>query len=290
MPRFGSHLSVAGGLHKAVAAATELGLESLQIFTKNASQWNGKILTEEAVETFRNAVEESNLTCVTAHDSYLINLASPDEGLYRRSIEAFVDEMERAERLGLDYLVTHPGAHLGTGEEAGIVRIAAAFDEILDRCADFNVMPLLETTAGQGTTIGHRFEHLGEILDRIGHPDRVGICFDTCHVFAAGYALGTAQEYRQTWKEFDQKVGINRVKAFHINDSRKPFGSRVDRHAHIGEGEMSIEPFQRLIPDRRFRTVPMILETPKEDRDGVPMDRINLDRLRECLGRKREKP
>jgi deoxyribonuclease-4 len=219
-----------------------------------------------------------------AHDSYLINLASPEPGLYRRSVEAFVDEMIRAEQLGLAYLVTHPGAHLGDGEPAGLARVAAALDEVHGRCPNCRVKVLLETTAGQGTTLGHRFEHLAAILGQLAEPGRVGVCLDTCHVFAAGYALAPEREYRATLREFDRVIGLKRLRAFHVNDSLKPLGSRVDRHAHIGHGQLGLEPFRLLVNDPRFRNRPMVLETPKESPACDDMDTVNLTVLRGLVG------
>lgn len=286
MPLFGAHMSIAGGCHNAVLEAQARQCDTVQLFTKNASQWLGKPLTEEDVRTFRAALKASKLRFATAHDSYLINLASPDDGLWRRSIEAFVDELNRAERLGLDYLVTHPGAHMASGEQAGLERIGGALDEVHGRCAGYRVQVLLETTAGQGTTLGHRFEHLSGILALVADPDRLGVCLDTCHVFAAGYALAPEAEYKATMKAFDRAVGLARLKVFHVNDSLKPLGSRVDRHAHLGRGCLGLEPFRLLVNDRRFRNRPMILETPKEDGDNRDMDDVNLAVLRGLVGRK----
>lgn len=280
MPLFGAHMSVAGGLHNALLAAQKFHCATVQIFTKNASQWLGRVPPADEIRLFRKLLRESKLRFPTAHDSYLINLASPDEVLYRKSIEAFVDEMQRAEQLGLRYLVTHPGACLDSSEEAGLDRVAAALDEVHDRCAGFRVMVLLETTAGQGTTLGHRFEHLGRILSLVKQPKRLGVCFDTCHVFAAGYALFPEQEYRATMRAFDRIIGLGRLRAFHVNDSLKPFASRVDRHAHIGRGEIGLEAFRLLVNDRRFRNRPMILETPKEEAGRDDMDAVNLGVLR----------
>jgi len=220
-----------------------------------------------------------------AHDSYLINLASPDVLLYRKSIEAFIVEYERSERLGLRYLVTHPGSHVDSGEEAGLVRVAKALDEVHRRCAGFRVQVLLETTAGQGSNLGYRFEHLAKILALVADPSRVNVCLDTCHVFAAGYPLAPERDYRRTVWEFDHIIGLKRLRAFHLNDSQKPQGSRVDRHAHIGRGCMGLEPFRLLVNDRRFRNHPMILETPKEGADGRDMDPVNLRVLRGMVRR-----
>ncbi len=251
-----------------------------KFLTKNANQWNARPFSEEEVRQFRDALHESRLRFATAHDSYLINLASPDETLYRRSVEAFVVEMQRAEQLGLSYLVMHPGAHVNSGEDAGLERVARALDEVHARCPDFGVRILIETTAGQGTTLGWRFEHLGRILSLVAAPDRLGICFDTCHVFAAGYALGTRKEYAATMAAFDRTVGLEKLRVFHINDSLKPLGSRVDRHAHIGRGQLGLGPFRSLVNDPRFADRPMILETAKEEGDNDDMDTENLNVLR----------
>jgi deoxyribonuclease-4 len=280
MPWFGAHMSIAGGCHQALLTAQSYGCGTVQLFTKNANQWDGKELTAEDVRTFRRTLRQTRLRLPMAHDSYLINLASPDETLYRRSLEAFIVEVQRADCLGLRYLVTHPGAHTGSGEEAGLSRVAAALDEVHRRCAGYRVQILLETTAGQGSCLGHRFEHLAGILARVAEPQRLGICFDTCHVFAAGYALAPEAEYRATMRAFDRVIGLGRLRAFHLNDSLKPLGSRVDRHAHIGRGALGLEPFRLLVNDRRFRNRPMVLETPKEETAEGDMDRVNLDVLR----------
>jgi len=280
MPPLGAHMSIAGGCHNALTAAIEHGCETVQLFTKNSNQWNAKVLTDADVALFRRTLRQTRLRFPMAHDSYLINLASVDETLYRRSVEAFVVELERAECLGLRYLVTHPGSAVGCDEETGLKRVAAALDEVHKRCPGFRVQVLLETTAGQGSNLGHRFEHLARILELVSEPRRLGICFDTCHVFAAGYALAPEAEYHATMSALNQAVGLKRIKAFHLNDSLKPQGSRVDRHAHIGRGCLGLEPFRLLVNDPRFRGRPMVLETPKEDADGADMDSINLRTLR----------
>jgi deoxyribonuclease-4 len=308
MPLFGLHTSIAGGHHKALLRAQEYACETVQFFlsqpkhwpvtprsegktgfrfgkflTKNSNQWNAKELTADDVRTFRRTLRQTRLRRPISHDSYLINLASPDEVLYRRSIEAFVVEMERAEALGLRYLVTHPGAHMDSGEEAGLVRVADALDEVQRRSPGFRVQVLLETTAGQGTSLGHRFEHLAGILSRVADPRRYGVCFDTCHVFAAGYGLAPEREYQATMRAFDKVIGLGRLRVFHINDSLKPQGSRVDRHAHVGQGCLGLKPFRLLVNDPRFRNRPMVLETPKENTGGRDMDAINLALLRELV-------
>lgn len=280
MPLFGAHMSIAGGCHNALLTAQAHGCPVVQLFTKNANQWSARALTPDDVRTFRRLRRQTGVRVTLSHDSYLINMASPDEALYRRSVEAFVDEVQRAEALGLTYLVAHPGAHVDSGEEAGLRRVAQALDEVHDRCPGYRVRVLLETTAGQGSTLGHRFEHLARILERVADPARLGICFDTCHVFAAGYALAPEAEYRATMRAFDRAIGLRRLRAFHVNDSLKPLGSRVDRHAHIGRGHLGEEPFRLLVNDRRFRNRPMVLETPKEDGDEGDMDAVNLATLR----------
>lgn len=285
MPLFGAHMSIAGGYHHAIEAAQKFRCEALQLFTKNSNQWKAKELTDEEAALFRKKYRESGLQLAMAHDSYLINLASPDEALYRKSVEAFVVEYERSERLGLRYLVTHPGSHIDSGEEAGLIRVAAALDETHRCCPGYRVQALLETTAGQGSNLGHRFEHLAKILELVAEPNRIGICLDTCHVFAAGYPLAPEREFRKTMREFDRIIGLKRLRAFHLNDSQKPQGSRIDRHAHIGRGCLGLEPFRFLINDPRFRRHPMILETPKEEADGREMDPINLRVLRGLMHR-----
>jgi deoxyribonuclease-4 len=281
MPLFGTHTSIAGGCHNALLEAKARGCDSVQMFLKAPSQWTARPLDEEQIRLFRRTLRETGLRLPLAHDSYLINLASPDDGLYRRSVEAFIDEMNRAEALGLTYLVMHPGAHLDTGEEVGLDRVAQALDEVHARCSAHRVRVLLETTAGQGSTLGHRFEHLAGILARVADPKRLGVCFDTCHVFAAGYALSPAAEYAATMRHFDRTIGLSRLRAFHVNDSLKPRGSRVDRHAHIGRGEIGREAFRLLVNDRRFSNRPMILETPKEETAEGHMDDVNLGVLRQ---------
>jgi deoxyribonuclease IV len=281
MPLFGAHLSIAGGCHKALLAAKDHGCATVQLFTKSSNQWNAKPLTDEDIATFRRTLDETGLQFPTGHDSYLINLASPDEGLWRKSLEAFVVEVQRAETLGLTYLVMHPGSPTDGNESAGLKRVAKALDEVHKRCAKFSVKILLETTAGQGNCLGHRFEHLARLLELVKKPERLGVCLDTCHVFAAGYSLAPQANYEATMKDFDRVVGLDQVLVFHLNDSQKPFGSRVDRHAHLGRGCIGLEAFRLLVNDPRFQDRPMILETPKEEGDNNDMDTVNLQVLRE---------
>jgi deoxyribonuclease IV len=283
MPLFGAHMSIAGGYHNALLAARKYDCEALQLFTKNNNQWAGKPLTDDDTAIFKRTLKDTQVRVLVAHDSYLINLASPDKVLYRRSVEAFVDEMQRAEALGLDYLVFHPGAATDGKEEAGLKRVATALNEIHRRCPRYRVQALIEATAGQGRCLGHRFEHLARIRERVKQPERLGVCLDTCHVFAAGYALGPKAAYTATMGEFDRIVGMEWLKVFHLNDSVKPLGSRVDRHAAIGQGCLGLEPFRLLVNDLRFRNLPMILETPKEGETGVDLDALNLGTLRGLL-------
>ena len=283
MPLLGAHMSVAGGCHNALLIAQAHGCATVQLFTKNANQWNARELTAEEIALFRKTLRQTRLRFPMAHDSYLINLASPDEALYRRSLEAFLIEMQRAECLGVRYLVTHPGAALGSDEETALARVAGALDEVHRRTPGYRLQILLETTAGQGSCLGHRFEHLARILATVAEPKRLGVCLDTCHVFAAGYALAPEPEYAATLRAFDRVIGLKWLRAFHLNDSLKPLGSRVDRHAHIGKGHLGLEPFRFLLNDPRFRTRPMVLETPKEGPDGEEMDPVNLGVLRGLL-------
>ena len=279
-------MSIAGGLHKAFERAVETGCDCLQVFVKNQRQWQAAPLTDEDVRTWQRAGEETGIGPVVAHDSYLINLASQDDDLWNRSVDAFVEELERCERLGIGWLVAHPGSHTGAGEARGIRRIARALNAIHRRTKGFKVRTALETTAGQGTGLGYRFEQLGEIIGRTGDSDRLGVCFDTCHVFAAGYDLVTADGYETTIAALDQHVGVSRLACFHLNDSKKPAGSRVDRHEHVGKGEMGRQPFRHLVNDARFFGIPMILETPKgEDDRGRDLDRVNLAGLRRLVRR-----
>ncbi len=283
MPLLGAHMSVAGGIYKAAEESEAHLCQTVQVFTKNASQWKGKPLSQEDIDNFRRAAKKANLKHNLSHNSYLINLASPDDEMFAKSIEAFVDEMQRAEQLELDYLVAHPGSHLKTGEEAGIARIANGLDEIHRRCPDFKVMILLEITAGQGTNLGCKFEHMAGILKLVKHAEKLGICFDTCHAFAAGYPLFPKADYDATWQEFDTLIGIKKLKAFHLNDSKKGLGSRVDRHEHIGKGALGLEPFRLILNDPRFASLPMVLETPKEEGDNHDMDGVNLTVLRNLI-------
>jgi deoxyribonuclease IV len=287
MPFLGAHMSIAGGYHRALDAAHRYGCETVQLFTKNNNQWKAKELTAGDIQQFKDTLQTKKLKFLTAHDSYLINLASPLPSLYQRSLAAFIVEMQRAEALGLAYLVMHPGTPTDGDESAGLRRIVRALNKIHARCPRFRVKILLETTAGQGHSLGWRFEHLAAILDQVRNPERLGVCLDTCHVFAAGYSLWPDDEYEKTIRSFHHLIGLPKLRVFHLNDSKKPLGSRVDRHAHIGEGCLGLEPFRLLLNDPRFRDHPMVLETPKEGPKDEDMDAINLTALRGLIGAKR---
>ncbi len=280
MAILGAHESIAGGYYKAVEIARRVGCDCVQVFTKNNNQWRAKELTDEDVARFQAALKELKISHPLAHDSYLINLASPDKVLWKKSVDAFVVELMRADRLGIPYVVTHPGAYTTSSEQAGIAAVVRALDEVHRQTRGIKSQCLLECTAGQGSCLGRTFEQLAAMIDGVKNPDRLGVCIDTCHLFAAGYPLGTEKEYKATMRSLDTTVGLKLVRAFHLNDSAKPLGSRVDRHAHIGRGLMGKEPFRFLLNDRRFKKIPMYLETPKGMEKGKDLDTINLRVLR----------
>jgi deoxyribonuclease-4 len=276
-------MSVAGGYHKAIDAAHAVRFETVQLFTKNNNQWKAPPITSEQAAAFRESIESTGIVQHVSHASYLINLGSPDEVLWRKSIEAMAVEVSRCGTLGIDDLVVHPGAHVGSGEEAALTRIAHALDEVARLTEGVDVRIDLETTAGQGSTIGHRFEHLRRIIDLCDRPERLGVCVDTCHIFAAGYPLETRGEYDGTIEDLDRIVGLDRIRVWHLNDSCRDRGSRVDRHAAIGCGKMGLEPFRHLVNDPRFRALPLILETPKGVDGGEDLDARNLRVLSELI-------
>lgn len=267
--------------------AHENGCECVQLFTKNNNQWRAKDLTDEDAEKFQSALSRLGIQFPIAHDSYLINLASPDPALWAKSVEAFQIELLRAEKLGIPYVVAHPGAFTESSEKQGIERVIEALDSVHRQTAGIKAAALLENTAGQGTSLGWRFEHLAAMIDGVAEPERLGVCIDTCHAFAAGYPLETSEQYEETIAELDRTVGLRRVKAFHLNDSKQPLGSRVDRHEHIGRGRLGLEPFRHLLNDTRFSHTPMYLETAKEKVDGEEMDVVNLRTLRGLVAAKK---
>lgn len=261
---FGAHMSISGGVSKAFARGQQVGCEAMQIFCKNERQWQAKPLPPDEVIKFKAEQARSGIGPVVVHASYLINLAAPADDLWEKSIAAFCDELERCALLEVPYLVTHPGAHTGSGEEAGLAREAAALNRIFEAGIGSPVTVLLETTAGQGSSLGNRFEHIARLFALVPHHERMGVCVDTCHIFAAGYDLRSPEAYAATFEAFGQIIGLEHIKCFHLNDSQKALGSRVDRHAHIGQGEIGLEAFALLVNDPRFKHVPMIIETPKE--------------------------
>ncbi len=282
---YGSHLSIAGGMHKAVASARELGLATVQVFTKNQQQWRVPPLDPAAVEQWREACDDAGFDQTVSHDSYLINLASPDAELRKKSIDLFVEEVRRCDVLDIPYLVMHPGAHMGDGEAKGVARIAKSLDAAFKTLKNSQTTVCLESTAGQGTTLGHRLEHLAEIIGASDNKDRLGVCLDTAHLFAAGYDF-RGRKYGVFKRELDATVGLDRVKVWHLNDSKKDLGSRVDRHDHIGLGTIGDEGFRPIVRDKLWRKIPKILETPKPKRDdGQAWDAINVERLRSLAKR-----
>lgn len=270
----GAHVSIAGGIDKAIARGEEIGCTAIQVFTRNASRWQAKPLEAEKVEVFRQAFSGSPIDYISSHDSYLINLASPDAALRAKSIDAFVDEMERCRRLGIKDLVMHPGAHMGRGSDAGLQTLAAAFKSIFEQAPE-DVRVLLENTAGQGTCLGAVFEELAEIMALVPEGN-FGVCFDTCHAFAAGYDLATEVGYRQTMERFDSLIGCDRIGLFHLNDSKRELGSRVDRHDHVGRGHIGPLGFQLLMQDERFRAVAKIIETPGGENHCHDLENLSL--------------
>jgi deoxyribonuclease-4 len=290
VPRLGAHLSIAGGLPRAVDRAKASRCEALQIFTKSAGQWRARPLPDEEIALFRQRVRDTGIGPVVAHNSYLINVGTAQPELRAQSIAALREELDRANALGLDGLVMHPGSYTSGTEADGLRLIAEALQQLLDERPDATTRILLEHTAGQGTNLGHRFEHLAAIIERLGGSPRVGVCIDTCHLLAAGYDICSRDGYERTFEAFDRIVGLDRIRAFHLNDSKKPCGSRVDRHEHIGKGCLGLEPFRMLLNDPRFADRPMLLETPKLETperrrrsDVDPWDARNLRTLRKLI-------
>ena len=271
----GAHLSTKGGVHTVFERASAIDASALALFAKNSNQWKGKELTDDDCATFNKL---RTVGPVLTHASYLINLATINEEFHRKSIAAMIDELDRAERLGIYAVVLHPGAHMGAGADAAIDQIARSLDVIHAAIPNHRVVTLLETAAGQGSCVGCTFEELGQMLARVDDKKRVGICVDTCHIFAAGYDIRTRDGYERMVDEMDRYVGLDNVAAFHLNDSKKPLGSRVDRHQHIGEGEIGLEAFRMLLNDRRFARLPKLLETPKPIE--TESDRKNMAVLR----------
>lgn len=280
--RTGAHMSIAGGVEKAPQRAHEVGAQTMQIFTKNNTQWAAKPIEPRAAEQFKSSCATLGIQPVVVHDSYLINLGAPSAEVWERSREALVDELERAELLGLDCVILHPGAHLGKGEAWGLQRVAESINRIHARLPGGAAKLCLETTAGQGSNLGYRFEHLARLFELVEEAERLGVCIDTCHLFAAGYDIRTPPGWEATMREFAQVIGFDRLRAVHVNDSKSGFDSRVDRHAHLGKGAIGLEAFRCLMNDARFDGIPLILETPKS-KDGHE-DVENLAVLRRLVG------
>jgi deoxyribonuclease-4 len=286
MPILGAHQSIAGGYYRAAERARDCGCQCVQLFTKNNNQWRAKDITSEDAEAFRASLKACGISHPLAHDSYLINLAAPENDLWTKSVDAFVIELFRAEKLGIPYLVTHPGCYTTTSEAAGIRRVIEALDETHRQTQGIRAVTLLEVTAGQGSSLGHRFEHLAAILEGVQDPERLAVCLDTCHLFAAGYPLAPEKEYQATVRKLSRILGLRLVKAIHLNDSKRELGSRVDRHEHIGKGRIGLEGFRLLLNDPRLAKKPMYIETPKEENGepkGLELDRMNLTVLRSLV-------
>lgn len=258
----GAHVSIAGGVEESVLRGEELGCEAIQIFSKNQRQWNSKPLSSDSIHSFQEKLKDSSCRQVVIHDSYLINLAHPDRDKRQKSIYSFLDEMQRADQLGVPFLVFHPGSHLKAGEKRGIRIIAESLNRVFTDQREGNVRLLLEITAGQGTNLGYKFEHISEIISLVENKERIGVCFDTAHAFEAGYDIRTEEGYDRIFLEFDRIIGLERLKVFHLNDSKTDVGSRVDRHENVGKGMIGRKFFSILVNDSRFREHAMILETP----------------------------
>ena len=281
MPLLGAHMSIAGGLYLAFKRLMEVEGAALQVFTKSERQWRSAPLPPEAVRLFRDTWEECGRVPVASHDSYLINLAALEPANLEKSVNAFADELQRAGQLGIPYLITHPGSHLGQGVEAGLYRFVRNLDRAIEQADTPEVMVLIETTAGQGTNLGSSFEEVAFIVNSSKYGSVLGVCYDTCHTFAAGYDIRTAEAYEKTMEQFARVVGFEHLKFFHLNDCKKGLGSRIDRHEHIGAGQLGLEAFRLLLNDSRFRNHPMVLETPKED--ALERDKENLRVLHSLL-------
>lgn len=283
MPLLGAHMSIAGGYYKAVEAAARLGMKTCQIFTRNNNQWQAKPITAEEAKRFRDAVAETGLKRLSSHASYLINLAAADDALWEKSLAGMVEEVRRAAVLGLAGVVVHPGSAGTATPEQGLDRIVAALDRVSAETAKLPTEIWLETTAGQGSSLGWQFEELAALMTGVRDASRLGVCVDTCHIFAAGYPIHAAAGYHDTIDRLAATVGLARVRAWHLNDSLKPFASRVDRHAHIGHGEIGLDAFRLLLNDPRFAPLPMYLETEKGEHKGEDWDAINLRTLEQLI-------
>ncbi len=265
MPYIGCHVSAAGGIENVPVRGKDLGCDAIQVFTSNQMQWKGRPISTESCKQFIDGLKDVGIRKVVTHDSYLINLGSPDPVKLEKSRQAFIEEIQRSTYLEIPYIIFHPGSHMGEGEKIALETIARSLDYSIESTPDSEVMLLLENTAGQGSNVGYRFEHLREIIDYSKYPERLGVCYDTCHGFSAGYDMVSDEAYESTFKTFDDIVGLEKLQAFHLNDGKRELGSRIDRHECLGKGKIGWEPFFRLVNDRRFSELPMILETPGGD-------------------------
>jgi deoxyribonuclease-4 len=281
MPLLGAHMSVDGGIHTAFARGTLVGCSTMQVFVKNNNQWNARSLSEKDIQNYKTEEGKARIAPVVAHAAYLINLCATDASILKKSRAAFVDELKRCEALGIRALVFHPGAHMGAGEREGILLIAESINIAHEQTGGFSVLTTLEGTAGQGSALGYRFEHLKTIIDAVAQRERMAVCLDTCHLFAAGYDISTEEGWHRTMEEFDTVVGMHRLAAIHMNDSKKELGSRVDRHEQIGKGKIGIAGFRAIMNDGRLEAIPKILETPKSD--DMHEDVENMALLRSLL-------
>ncbi len=278
----GAHVSAQGGVENSPINAAKLGIHAIQIFSKNQRQWSAKPLTEDSIKGWFEGLKEHKITHAVSHVSYLINLCNPEEEKRRKSIDAMIDELERADQLGIPNAIVHPGSHLKEGEEWGLSEIARSIDIIHSEKPDLKSHITLELTAGQGTNLGYRFEHLAAIIAAVDEKDRVDICYDTCHGFSGGYDIRTKETYEKVWSDFDTIIGLDKLKVFHLNDSKKEFESRKDRHEKIGHGTIGAEAFDMLIHDDRFKSIPALLETP-EDEDLGGGFAVDLKTLQELM-------
>ena len=274
----GAHMSIGGGVHTAIERGCSIKCTAIQMFVKNNMQWFARPLTREEIRAFLNHAQRGELLSIFAHANYLINLAATNPQFLDNSIRALSEELTRANQLELPFLVLHPGAHLGAGEEAGLNKIAASIDRVFQKIPKVKTKIALETTAGQGSCLGHRFEQIAYIREKVREPERLCVCVDTAHLFAAGYDIGSEAGVKKTFREFDRVIGRNRLAAIHVNDSKTARGSRVDRHQHIGKGQIGLEAFRFIMRNRRFEKIPKVLETPKGK--ALREDVMNLRKLR----------
>ena len=277
----GAHMSMAGGIHLAIERGESIGCTAIQLFTKSNRQWHAKPLTHEEITLFKDAWKQSSIQSVVTHATYLINIGSPDKEIEKKSMDALAMELARSSSLDIPYLVLHPGSHINSDEESCLQRISDNLNTLLKKAP--NITILLETMAGQGTNIGYTFEHLAQIIKLSDFKNQLGVCLDTCHVFAAGYDFRTEKTYKAMWEQFDKTIGLKKLKAIHLNDSKEELGSRVDRHTDIGKGKIGLKAFELLVNDPNFFDIPKILETPK---NGLTEDEHNMKTIIELLSKK----